>query len=89
MCCKKAKNTKRLQNLEMMRNASKKELAIAQEQWEEDKKTIELKLQRQRCRCSFNDDWNSRERIAQTESNKLAILPELIESKVIGQKKLF
>jgi ATP-dependent Clp protease ATP-binding subunit ClpC len=28
-------------------------------------------------------------RIAQTESNKLAILPELIESKVIGQKKLF
>jgi ATP-dependent Clp protease ATP-binding subunit ClpC len=27
-------------------------------------------------------------RIAQTESNKLAI-PELIESKVIGQKKLF
>jgi ATP-dependent Clp protease ATP-binding subunit ClpC len=23
-CCKKAKNTKRLQNLEMMRNASKK-----------------------------------------------------------------
>jgi hypothetical protein len=28
-----------------MRNASK-ELAIAQEQWEEDAKTIELKLQR-------------------------------------------
>jgi ATP-dependent Clp protease ATP-binding subunit ClpC len=26
-------------------------------------------------------------RIAQTESNKLAILPELIESKVIGQKE--
>jgi ATP-dependent Clp protease ATP-binding subunit ClpC len=27
-------------------------------------------------------------RIAQTESNKLAILPELIESKVIGQKEV-
>jgi ATP-dependent Clp protease ATP-binding subunit ClpC len=26
-------------------------------------------------------------RIAQTESNKLAILPQLIESKVIGQKE--
>jgi ATP-dependent Clp protease ATP-binding subunit ClpC len=28
-------------------------------------------------------------RIAQTESNKPAYIPELIESKVIGQKKLF
>jgi ATP-dependent Clp protease ATP-binding subunit ClpC len=28
-------------------------------------------------------------RIAQTESNKLAILPELIESKVIGQRSCF
>jgi uncharacterized membrane-anchored protein len=38
----KSKNTKRLQNLEMMRNASKR---IRQEQWEEDAKN-ELKLQR-------------------------------------------
>jgi ATP-dependent Clp protease ATP-binding subunit ClpC len=36
-----------------------------------------------------SDDWIPVNRIAQTESNKLAILPELIESKVIGQKKLF
>jgi hypothetical protein len=35
---KKTKNTRRLQNLEMMKNASKR-LAIA-EQWEEDAKTI-------------------------------------------------
>jgi ATP-dependent Clp protease ATP-binding subunit ClpA len=37
----------------------------------------------------FNDDWNPVNRIAQTESNKLAILPELIESKVIGQRSCF
>jgi hypothetical protein len=36
----------------------RKELAIAQEQWEEDAKNNESKLQRQCCRCSI-DDWNS------------------------------
>jgi hypothetical protein len=30
----------------------------------------------------IDDDWNSVNRIAQTESNKLAKLPQLIESKV-------
>jgi ATP-dependent Clp protease ATP-binding subunit ClpC len=32
----------------------------------------------------FYDEWHSVNRIAQTESNKLAKLPELIEGKVIG-----
>jgi hypothetical protein len=32
--------------------------------------------------ADVDDDWNSVNRIAQTESNKLAKLPQLIESKV-------
>ncbi len=67
---------------------TEKELAIAQEQWEE-----ETKLNR-----IIVDEDNVADvismmtgipvnRIAQTESNKLAELPELIGNKVIGQKE--
>ena len=65
-----------------------KDLAIAQEQWEEDSKSN---------RVVVNEDNVADvvsmmtgipvNRIAQTESNKLAHLPELIENKVIGQKE--
>ena len=65
-----------------------KDLAIAQEQWEEDSKSN---------RILVTDDNVADvvsmmtgipvNRIAQTESNKLASLPELIENKVIGQKE--
>jgi ATP-dependent Clp protease ATP-binding subunit ClpC len=51
--------------------------------------TIELKLQRTIADVVSMMTGIPVNRIAQTESNKLAILPELIESKVIGQKKLF
>jgi len=63
-----------------------KELAIAQEQWEE-----ESKLHRETVTESNVADVVSMmsgipvNRIAQTESKKLANLPELIKSKVIGQ----
>lgn len=63
-----------------------KELAIAQEQWEEEAKNNRIKV--------TEDDVADVvsmmtgipvNRIAQTESNKLAKLPELIKGKVIGQ----
>ncbi|WP_375239642.1 ATP-dependent Clp protease ATP-binding subunit [Aurantibacter sp.] len=65
-----------------------KELAIAQEQWEEETKLNRIVV----------DEDNVADvvsmmtgipvnRIAQTESNKLAELPELIGDKVIGQKE--
>ena len=63
-----------------------KELAIAQEKWEED-----TKLHRETVTEDNVADVVSMmtgipvNRIAQTESNKLAILPELIKGKVIGQ----
>ncbi len=63
-----------------------KELAIAQEKWEE-----ETKLHRVAVTEDNVADVVSMmtgipvNRIAQTESNKLAILPELIKGKVIGQ----
>ena len=63
-----------------------KELAIAQEKWEE-----ETKLHREIVTEDNVADVVSMmtgipvNRIAQTESNKLAILPELIKGKVIGQ----
>jgi ATP-dependent Clp protease ATP-binding subunit ClpC len=71
----------------MMRNASKR-ISNCQEQWEEDAKNNRIEVTEDNVADGFNDDWIPN-RIAQTESNKLAILPELIESKVIGQKKLF
>jgi len=63
-----------------------KELAIAQEKWEE-----ETKLHREIVTEDNVADVVSMmtgipvNRIAQTESNKLALLPELIKGKVIGQ----
>ncbi len=65
-----------------------KDLAVAQEQWDEDSKNNRIVV----------DEDNVADvvsmmtgipvnRIAQTESNKLANLPELIENKVIGQKE--
>lgn len=63
-----------------------KELAIAQEKWEE-----ETKLHKETVTEDNVADVVSMmtgipvNRIAQTESNKLAILPELIKGKVIGQ----
>ncbi len=63
-----------------------KELAIAQEKWEED-----TKLHRETVTEENVADVVSMmtgipvNRIAQTESNKLAILPDLIKGKVIGQ----
>ncbi|OBX21197.1 MULTISPECIES: ATP-dependent Clp protease ATP-binding subunit [Bizionia] len=63
-----------------------KELAIAQEKWEED-----TKLHRETVTEDNVADVVSMmtgipvNRIAQTESNKLAILPDLIKGKVIGQ----
>jgi len=63
-----------------------KELAIAQEKWEED-----TKLHRETVSEDNVADVVSMmtgipvNRIAQTESNKLAQLPELIKGKVIGQ----
>jgi ATP-dependent Clp protease ATP-binding subunit ClpC len=72
----------------MMRNASKK-LAIAQEQWEEDAKNNRIEVTEDNVADVVSMTGIPVNRIAQTESNKLAILPELIESKVIGQKKLF
>ncbi|WP_027126874.1 ATP-dependent Clp protease ATP-binding subunit [Gelidibacter mesophilus] len=63
-----------------------KELAVAQEKWEE-----ETKLHKEVVTEDNVADVVSMmtgipvNRIAQTESNKLAILPELIKGKVIGQ----
>jgi ATP-dependent Clp protease ATP-binding subunit ClpC len=71
-----------------MRNASKR-ISNAQEQWEEDAKNNQLKLKDNVADVVSMMTGIPVNRIAQTESNKLAILPELIESKVIGQKKLF
>src|SRR5574343_388135 len=63
-----------------------KDLAIAQEQWEEDSKNNKVTVTED----NVADVVSMRtgipvNRIAQTESNKLAHLPELIKGKVIGQ----
>jgi ATP-dependent Clp protease ATP-binding subunit ClpC len=73
----KSKKTKRLQNLEMMRNASK-ELAIAKNNGKKMRKTIEVTEDNVADVVSMMTGIPVN-RIAQTESNKLAILPELIE----------
>ncbi|WP_026713820.1 ATP-dependent Clp protease ATP-binding subunit [Flavobacterium daejeonense] len=65
-----------------------KDLAIAQEQWEEDAKSNRIQVTEDNVADVVSMMTGIPvNRIAQTESNKLAKLPELIESKVIGQKE--
>ncbi|RRJ93396.1 ATP-dependent Clp protease ATP-binding subunit [Flavobacterium macacae] len=65
-----------------------KDLAIAQEQWEEDSKNNRIKVTEDNVADVVSMmSGIPVNRIAQTESNKLAKLPELIENKVIGQKE--
>lgn len=64
-----------------------KELAIAQEQWEEDAKNNRIEVTEDNVADVVSMMTGIPvNRIAQTESNKLAKLPELIESKVVGQR---
>ena len=64
-----------------------KDLAIAQEQWEEDSKSNRIEVTEDNVADVVSMMTGIPvNRIAQTESNKLAKLPELIENKVIGQK---
>lgn len=63
-----------------------KELAIAQEQWEEESKNNKIVVTEDNVADVVSMMTGIPvNRIAQTESNKLAILPELIRGKVIGQ----
>lgn len=63
-----------------------KELAIAQEKWEEDTKLHRVVVTEDNVADVVSMMTGIPvNRIAQTESNKLAILPELIKGKVIGQ----
>ncbi|KDN54046.1 ATP-dependent Clp protease ATP-binding subunit [Flavobacterium seoulense] len=63
-----------------------KDLAIAQEQWEEDAKSNRIEVTEDNVADVVSMMTGIPvNRIAQTESNKLAKLPQLIESKVIGQ----
>jgi ATP-dependent Clp protease ATP-binding subunit ClpC len=65
-----------------------KELAIAQEQWEEDAKNNRIEVTEDNVADVVSMMTGIPvNRIAQTESNKLAKLPELIESKVVGQRE--
>jgi ATP-dependent Clp protease ATP-binding subunit ClpC len=65
-----------------------KELAVAQEQWEEDAKNNRIEVTEDNVADVVSMMTGIPvNRIAQTESNKLAKLPELIESKVIGQSE--
>ena len=65
-----------------------KDLAIAQEQWEEDSKSNRIQVTEDNVADVVSMMTGIPvNRIAQTESNKLAKLPELIENKVIGQKE--
>ena len=65
-----------------------KDLAIAQEQWEEDAKNNRIEVTEDNVADVVSMMTGIPvNRIAQTESNKLAKLPELIEGKVIGQKE--
>ena len=65
-----------------------KELAVAQEQWEEDSKNNRIQVTEDNVADVVSMMTGIPvNRIAQTESNKLAKLPELIENKVIGQKE--
>ena len=63
-----------------------KDLAIAQEQWEEDSKNNKVTVTEDNVADVVSMMTGIPvNRIAQTESNKLAHLPELIRGKVIGQ----
>ena len=63
-----------------------KDLAIAQEQWEEDSKNNRIQVTEDNVADVVSMMTGIPvNRIAQTESNKLAHLPQLIENKVIGQ----
>jgi len=63
-----------------------KDLAIAQEQWEEDSKNNRITVTEDNVADVVSMMTGIPvNRIAQTESNKLAKLPELIRGKVIGQ----
>ena len=63
-----------------------KDLAIAQEQWDEDSKNNRIKVTEDNVADVVSMMTGIPvNRIAQTESNKLAKLPELIRGKVIGQ----
>lgn len=63
-----------------------KDLALAQEQWEEDSKNNRIEVTEDNVADVISMMTGIPvNRIAQTESNKLAKLPELIQNKVIGQ----
>ncbi len=63
-----------------------KDLAIAQEQWEEDSKSNRIQVTEDNVADVVSMMTGIPvNRIAQTESNKLAHLPDLIKGKVIGQ----
>lgn len=63
-----------------------KDLAIAQEQWEEESKSNRIQVTEDNVADVVSMMTGIPvNRIAQTESNKLAKLPELIKGKVIGQ----
>ncbi len=65
-----------------------KDLAIAQEQWEEDAKNNRIVVNEDNVADVVSMMTGIPvNRIAQTESNKLAKLPELIQGKVIGQNE--
>ena len=65
-----------------------KDLVVAQEQWEEDAKSNRIMVTEDNVADVVSMMTGIPvNRIAQTESNKLANLPELIEGKVIGQKE--
>jgi ATP-dependent Clp protease ATP-binding subunit ClpC len=65
-----------------------KDLAIAQEQWEEDSKSNRISVTEDNVADVVSMMTGIPvNRIAQTESNKLANLPELLQGKVIGQNE--
>jgi ATP-dependent Clp protease ATP-binding subunit ClpC len=65
-----------------------KDLAVAQEQWEEDAKNNRILVTEDNVADVVSMMTGIPvNRIAQTESNKLAILPELIQNKVVGQNE--
>ncbi len=65
-----------------------KDLAIAQEQWEEDAKNNRIEVTEDNVADVVSMMTGIPvNRVAQTESNKLAKLPELIQNKVVGQNE--
>ena len=65
-----------------------KDLALAQEQWEEEAKSNRIQVTEDNVADVVSMmSGIPVNRVAQTESNKLAKLPELIENKVIGQNE--